>query len=185
MQHVFIDVEAYGPPGIGRPFALGAAKFDSERRVYARAQWNIDWSGAENITADQRTMNWLLEQEPRVLAQTRGGQPFGKVWLAFRDFVFADGVSPRFYADDWSDFAWLDIEARRALLNTIRDWGAPQYDTSVLVTAADPLQVYSEVLDGELVPHVAEHDAVRGALDLIAALHGASSHWRNNLGLGS
>lgn len=55
MQHVFIDVEAYGPPGIGRPFALGAVKFDLKRKVYARFQRRFIWrepDGGEQVEHD-------------------------------------------------------------------------------------------------------------------------------------
>lgn len=196
MQHVFIDVEAYGPPGIGRPFALGAVKFDRERKVYARFQAKIGWDGV-SIAADQGTMEWLSKQEPRVLEQLRGGEPFPKVWGDFVDWLgdgledwFArvarlakEGVLPlAFYADDWSDFAWLDIEARRHSLPALRQYGA-QYDTSAFVKAADPLRHHNEAARyGELVPHIADHDAIRAALDFIAALATAPVHWRKNLG---
>lgn len=175
MQHIFIDVEAFGPPGIGRPFAIGAAKFNADRGVFARRQWNI---GPTSVCAgrpaggDHSTIEWLTQQESRVLAQLKNGRPFQYVWpevLEFVDQPFSRCGSA-VWADDWSDFAWLDIEARLHGLKTLRDYGA-QFDSSAIVALADPLKVYSEEKYGVLVPHIAEHDAVTGALDLLASLH--------------
>lgn len=185
MQHVFIDVEAYGPPGIGRPFALGACKFDKARGVYARFQVGITWTCA--LAAHQQTFDWLLRQPPYVLAQGRlPGPSFERAWRLFMEFVHGSktvgaamtellvGVPKNeevtFWADDWSDFAWLDFEARQHTLSPLRETGA-QYDSSAIVALADPLRIYNDAKYGELKPHLAEHDAVRGALDLIASLH--------------
>jgi hypothetical protein len=170
MQHVFIDVEAYGPPGIGRPFALGAVKFNRERGIYKRSQWHISWPGPEPLCAHQETIDWLVQQDARVLAQTRGGEPFAKVWSEFREFVFIDPERPTFWADDFSDFAWLDIEARRHLLPPLRILGA-QYDSSAMVKIANVLardpRWYGAIAD--LVKHVAVDDATFGALDVLGA----------------
>lgn len=169
MQHVFIDVEAFGPPGVGRPFALGAAKFDMARGVYERTQWLIRAPGS--VGGDQSTMEWLSQQSPRVLAQMRGGLPFGQAWGEFLCFADADDRARNtvFWADDWSDFAWLDFEARDYRFRPLRDFGS-QYDSSAIVALADPLKVYSVEKYGEFVPHIAMDDATAGALDLIASL---------------
>lgn len=175
-QHVMVDVEAYGPPGIGRPFALGAAKFDRRRGVYARRQWNLkcfDGPFKAQTTANIDTLDWLSKQSPQVLEQMRGGIPFAVAWTSFLTFV---GDFPTvFWADDYGDFAWLEIEVRAGVpdhacdrYSPLRMLG-PQYDSSAIVALADPLQVYSVEEHGELTKHVAEHDAVRGALDLLAA----------------
>ena len=184
--HIFIDVEAFGPPGIGRPFALGAAKFDMERGVYARFQGNIAWPGTASVFIYQDTLEWLLRQEPEVLAQVKHGSPFAQVWADFQTWaqVVLLRDPPTFWADDWSDFAWLDIEAREHMLPPLREFGA-QFDSSAITKAADPLRVYSTETYGELVPHVAGHDAVRGALDLLASIHSAPSRWRENMGFSS
>ena len=166
-QHIFLDVEAFGPPGIGRPFALGAVRFDMKRGAYDRRQWNIR-SVSPSVTGEQSTLEWLSLQEPRVLAQMRNGRPFTEVWGEFLAYAYGDTAF--FWADDWSDFAWLDFECRGRDLLTLRGLGS-QYDSSPLVRLANPLKIYSEEKYGELVPHVAEHDAVSGALDLIAALN--------------
>ena len=171
MQHVFIDVEAFGPPGIGRPFALGAVKFNMSMGVYARFQCGISWPGM--VHADQETLNWLLRQEPRVLAQARDGVLFRQAWAMFYDFVYPDQRDPTtFWADDFSDFAWLDYEARahQPALPPLRSFGS-QCDSSALIKLADPLKVYSVEKYGELVPHIAMDDATAGALDLIASLN--------------
>lgn len=171
MQHIFIDVEALGPPGIGRPFAVGAVKFDMTRGVYERWQGLVKPRGE----VDGVTMAWLSKQSVRVHEQLRGGQQFHEVWTQAVRFFFGDrahGIDPisLFWADDWSDFAWLDIEARACNRSPLRTMGA-QYDSSAIVALADPLKVYSTVKYGEIEPHVAVDDALTGALDLIAALN--------------
>jgi hypothetical protein len=173
MQHVFFDVEALGPPGVGRPFAIGAAKFDQQRGVYARWQGLVKPAGE----VDGSTMAWLSEQSPQVLAQLRATDRFATTWTDALRFVYGDPVlagmpnlPTTFWADDWSDFAWLNVEIRRCGDTPLRSYG-PQYDSSAIVKLADPLRVYSVEKYGELVPHVAEHDAVSGALDLIASLN--------------
>ncbi len=168
MQHIFIDVEALGPPGIGRPFAIGAVKFDMTRGVYER------WHGLVKPRGevDGDTMAWLSKQSVRVHEQLRGGQQFHEVWAqAVRFFYGGTGFDylSVFWADDWSDFAWLDIEARACNWSPIRTMGA-QYDSSAIVALADPLKVYSTAKYGEIERHVAVDDALTGALDLIAAL---------------
>ena len=170
MQHIFIDVEALGPPGIGRPFAVGAVKFDMTRGVYERWQGLVKPRGE----VDGVTMAWLSKQSVRVHEQLRGGQQFHEVWTQAVRFFFGDrahGIDPisLFWADDWSDFAWLDFEARDYRFRPLRDFGS-QYDSSAIVALADPLKVYSVEKYGELVPHIAMDDATAGALDLIASL---------------
>jgi hypothetical protein len=177
MQHVFIDVEAYGPPGIGRPFALGAVKFNRERGIYKRFQQRIAWPGPEPLCAHQETIGWLVQQEKRVLDQTRHGEPFAKVWEEFSVFVFTDPERPTFWADDFADFAWLDYETRRHMLRPLRQMGA-QYDSSALtqlarVDVSDPTYLSNQAkwygCVADFVQHVAVDDATFGVLDFFAA----------------
>lgn len=177
MQHIFIDVEALGPPGLGRPFAIGAAKFDLTRGVYARWQGLARPSGV----VDADTMAWLSKQSVRVHEQLRGGDTFASVWQQALRFFFGDPILAGmpasrsvFWADDWSDFAWLDIETR-PYGSTLRSMG-PQYDSSAIVALADPLRAYSTEKYGEIEPHVAVDDALTGALDLIASLNILGRH---------
>lgn len=159
-QHIFIDVEALGPPGIGNPFALGAVVFDATG-IHSRHQWNIDV--VDFATTQGDTLAWLSRQPPEVLAQLRDGKPFTEVWQEFLALV--RGVEPIFWADDFSDFAWLDREARVLCLTPLRDLGS-QYDSSAILRLASPLPPVSTVG----TPHVAVHDAERGAEELLAAL---------------
>lgn len=170
MQHIFTDVEAYGPPGIGKPFALGAVKFNARRGIIERWTRSIAWPEPQRIIAHQPTMHWLLQQRQEVIAQTAGGIPFAAAWHEF--IAWVKDESPRtFWADDWSDFAWLDLEAREHLLPTLRDLGA-QYDSSPIVKLGDPRPWDSRWYGAAsmLIQHVAADDATTGALDLLGSL---------------
>ena len=169
MQHVFIDVEAMGPPGMGRPFALGAAKFDLERGVFDR------WSGLIKPCgeADADTMAWLSSQTPDVLAQLRGRSSFWNVWDSFLAWVYGNILAlpserpTTFYADDWADFAWIDFECRTAKRPPLRTFG-PQYDTSLIIALVPADRRPRR--NPDWIQHVAVDDAAAGALEFIHAL---------------
>jgi hypothetical protein len=185
MQHIFLDVEALGAPGMGSPFAVGAAGFDMEG---IRWRWHRNIRISGRAIADPETLAWLSEREPEVLAQLRGGFTFGEVWLELISMLNElsmlnerkneDEPAVTFWADDFSDFAWLDLAARQHGLLPLRTFG-PQYDSSALVALAESVHTGPRKrrdgprLDDDarrLIEHYAEHDAVRGAMDLIWAL---------------
>lgn len=170
MQHVFLDVEALGPPGRGSPFALGAVRFDTTGIL---GNWSS--SITPRGQCDATTLAWLSRQVGEVLAQLRDGVLFADAWYEFQVWLFGHSRKPvptTFWADDWSDFAWLDIECREHSLVSLRELG-PQYDASgiiALVPAEHRPRDQSEWAEGAMVRHMAADDARVGALDLLAAL---------------
>lgn len=172
--HYFLDVEAYGPPGTGDLFAIGIVRFDLIGPLRTGQQHLVSH---DSFTASAETMSWLMEQTPEVRAQTEGGKPFAQAWQEILAFFFDQqqqaswGATATFWADDWSDFAWLDIACRRHGLMPLRDLGS-QLDSSAITRLAGKPEPNPEhlALFPNLRPHIALDDATQGALELLAAL---------------
>ena len=162
-----------GPPGIGRPFALGAVKFCETRGIVARFQMHIKVDGG----VDAETLRWLVGQGAPVLAQLDKAHLFMAAWQEFRDWVYHSPTRHMppvvWWADDWSDFAWLDIECRRHSLQPLRHFDGRynnQFDSSSVLALVGPVRRDPNHYGADLIPHVAVDDATAGALDLLAAL---------------
>ena len=171
-RHTFIDVEALGPPGIGDIFAIGAARFDwFHGGVHERRQWNIELP--RYPAGDAPTLKWVLAQSPEVQAQITSGTRwnFFEAWAEILDFLCPPGfhkpeqpIRTVVWADDWSDFAWLDYAARQHNLPVLRGL-AIQSDSTPIVMASG----FDLIRPARLVEHVAVDDAEFGALQLLTS----------------
>ncbi len=180
----FVDVEALGPPGIGDIFAIGAVHLNwLAGGIMERRQWNI--AIPRYPGSDGPTLKWAMSQRPEVQAQLTdpNAKPFAEVWDEIMAFLVHPAHIPNerwdaekraarargesravVYADDWSDFAWLDFAAREAGLPTLRSC-AIQADSSIL-NIASGIKLRRPA---RLIEHVAVDDAEFGALELMTA----------------
>lgn len=171
MQHVYIAVEALGPPGRGTIFALGATRFTS-KGLASCFSVHIKPLGP----CDPERLAFLSRQDSDVLAQLRGGLDFSVAWYDFQTWLFGETrahAPTTFWADGWADFAWLDIECARWHLPSLFQLG-PYLHTSSGLSALVPAQQRPLDLSWGrtegYVPFVAVDDATVGALNLLAAL---------------
>ncbi len=168
---VFFDVEALGPPGHGQIFALGAVRFDPWAGTILE-RWSRDVAVGDSfgfeVRATAKTLQWLLRQRPEVIAQLQDPEAdgFSRSYLDFTAFVlgpWADGRRIFLCADDWSDFAWIEFEAGRARLDSLRG-SVGMYDTSIL-DHLKPARVIEPTRP--LIQHIAVDDAEAGAIRLM------------------
>lgn len=184
----FVDVEALGPPGIGDIFAIGAVQMSwIHGGIMDRQQWNI--AIPRYPGTDAPTMKWVMSQRAEVQAQLTDAKakPFAEVWGEIMQYLVHPANIPNgrwnldhnaerrnerqrgdaravVFADDWSDFAWLDFAAREAGLPTLRSV-AIQADSTILNVASGIRLRRPE----RLIEHVAADDAEFGALELMTA----------------
>lgn len=114
-RHFFIDVEAFGPPGQGHPFALACVPFTLRGDIGEGKQWNFQGPSIKHgvwESAERSTLRWLLSQPEAVRSQVNGDMPFELAYAQFRDMVQAEPGPVMLWSDDWSDFAWIDSYVR-------------------------------------------------------------------------
>lgn len=168
MQHVFLDTENFGSPGHGRVFAVGAVHFD-DSGILGRAQFIFRQQDPQCGTGHLR---WLLGQPDIVRQQAMlaldGHDSALPGWEAFIVWVMACDEQVMVWADDYSDFAMLEAEARLRQRPTLRELTVCQVDSTAIIELASPVEV--DTAPFHLTPHVAIDDATFGALQLLAAL---------------
>lgn len=89
-RHFFIDVEAFGPPGQGHPFALACVPFTLRGDIGEGKQWNFQGPSIKHgvwESAERSTLRWLLSQPEAVRSQVNGDMPFELAYAQFRDMV--------------------------------------------------------------------------------------------------
>jgi hypothetical protein len=172
-RHFFIDVEAFGPPGVGSPFALACVPFDLTGKVGVGKQWNFTGPDPAGPTlyesATRGTLRWLLDQPEAVRAQTLATLAFNQVWNELEALLAGEGPV-MLWSDDWSDFAWIDDYARTwACGKSIRSLGCSADSTGFVELAKrrEPNAVWP-LFNG--TRHVALDDATHGARELCHAL---------------
>src|SRR5262245_25354572 len=127
-RHVFFDLESLGPPGVGQIFALGAVKFEmqgEENRILDRLQLLI--AVPEKVVVSAYVLRWLVSQDYFVGAQLAGAMSFIEAWDNFVVWLRrGERVSTKlvFWADDYSDFAHLEVACREARGVSLRNLGA-------------------------------------------------------------
>lgn len=177
MRHMFLDVEAFGSPTApGRVFAVGAVHFDMSG-ILDRRQFTFH---QDDPRCSSGNLAWLLEQADEVRAQAvkalrdPGGVCSPDPWRDLGCFICPQPQRVMVWADDYSDFAWLEGEAERLGVPPLRGSVVCQADSSAItmVAGAGPAAVVDllDRLPYKLTPHVAVDDATFGALHLIAAV---------------
>ena len=171
-RHFFIDVEAFGPPGQGNPFALACVPFTLRGDIGEGKQWNFQGPGIKHgiwESAERSTLRWLLSQPEAVRAQVNGDMPFELAYAQFRDMIQAEPGPVMLWSDDWSDFAWIDAYVRLWTNENVRELGCSADSTGLvrLAKMREPDAVWPSF---EGTQHVALDDARNGARELCHAI---------------
>lgn len=172
MRHIFIDVEAFGAPGFGRVFAVGAVLF-TMAGILARRQFIFRQKNPQCGTGHLR---WLLAQSDEVrkqaiqaLSESHPPDATRQDWYKLVQWISPEENNEKLmvWADDYSDFAWLEAEATLLEVPSLRNFVNCQADSSAILKIAG---IELNLNLPNLIPHVAVDDATLGATQLIHAL---------------